>query len=79
MSNIQLLKPIASKWWFITNKDYKSYDTSEMISKSAAEDFISNEDRLVRMGMDAGPQEYAIQRPSRMLKQFRKGFKIRKH
>lgn len=78
MSNIQLLKPIASKWWFITNKDYQSYDTSEMISKYAAEDFISNEDRIVRMGMEAGPAEYAIQRPSRMLRKLRKGFTIRK-
>ena len=72
LSNIQLLKPLTNKWWFVSNKDYRAYDTSEMISSTAAEDFISNDEKLVRMGLDASPAEYAIQKPSRALRKLRK-------
>ncbi len=72
LSNIQLLKPLANRWWFVGNKDYNAYDTSEMISSTAAEDFISNDERLVRMGLDAQPNEYAIQNPSRALRKLRR-------
>lgn len=38
-------------WYFIKNKDFNSYDTSEMISKNKAEDFISNDEALLRIGL----------------------------
>ena len=72
LSNIRLLRPLSNKWWFVSNKDYKCYDTSEMISSTASSDFISNDERLVKLGMDATPQEYAIQKPSRSLLRSRK-------
>ncbi len=72
LSNVRLLRPLSNKWWFVSNKDYKSYDTSEMISGTASSDFISNDERLIKLGMDAAPQEYAIQKPSRSLKISRK-------
>lgn len=45
--NTQLIKRLDNKWWFIKNKDFNAYDTSEFISKHAAEDFISNNETLI--------------------------------
>lgn len=70
--NTQLLKRMGHSWWFVTNKDYESYDTSQMITKQSAADFISNEESLVRKGMDAQVNEMAIRKPSRRLKKRRK-------
>lgn len=50
--NSELLKPRFTFWWFVRNRDYLSYDTSEMITKQSAEDFISNEDAIKRKGLD---------------------------
>ena len=46
------LKRKSNIWWFVKNKDFNSYDTSEMISKNKAEDFISNEETLTRIGLN---------------------------
>ena len=47
-------------WWFIKNQDFNSYDTSEMVKKSTAEDFISNDETLVRKGLDSMANNDAI-------------------
>lgn len=51
--NYRDIKRLSNKWWFVKNQDYNSYDTTEMIKKGTAENFISNEEAIVRQGMDA--------------------------
>lgn len=51
--NPEMLKYLNNSWWFVRDRDYESYDTSEMISKQSAEDFISNEEAIVRKGLDS--------------------------
>ena len=50
--NTEILKPSFNYWWFVHNSDFDAYDTTEMISKQSAEDFISNEDAIKRKGLD---------------------------
>lgn len=73
--NAQLVKPLLTRWWFVRNKDFNSYDTSEMIMKGTAEDFISNEESIVRKGLDATVNEQAVSAPSRRLARQRKAKK----
>lgn len=61
--NFQLIKPQSNIWWFVRNKDYESYDTSEMIMKDSAENFISNEEAIVRRGLDNMSNPDAITKP----------------
>ncbi len=70
--NTALVQRIGNCWWFVHDLDYASYDTSEMISKSSAKDFISNEEAIVRKGLDASVNELAVSQPSRKLKKIRK-------
>ena len=70
--NAQLVKSQKNRWWFVSNKDFNAYDTSQMVSKSTAENFISNEESIVRRGLDATVNEQAIQTPSRRLTKQRK-------
>lgn len=49
-----ILQRLDHVWWFCRDKDYAAYDTSEMITRTAASDFISNEEAIVRKGLDAG-------------------------
>lgn len=63
--NSQLLQPACNFWWFVTDKDYSLYDTSQMIMKGSAEDFISNDEALQRKGLDSTVNEAAIRRPNR--------------
>lgn len=51
--NYRDIKRIGNNWFFVKNQDYNSYDTSQMISKNSAENFISNEEAIVRQGIDA--------------------------
>lgn len=51
----RVLKPLVHGWWFCQDADYNAYDTSEMITRSAAADFISNEEAIVRKGLDSQP------------------------
>ena len=51
--NPELLKYRNNSWWFVRDRDYEAYDTSEMISKQSADDFISNEEAIVRKGLDS--------------------------
>lgn len=48
--NPTLIKPFNVRWWFVHNKDFNAYDTSQMITKTAAEEFISNDEKLARLG-----------------------------
>lgn len=72
--NYSLIKRLANNWWFIKNQDFNSYDTSEMIKKGSAEDFLSNDEVLVRKGLDNMVNDKAIVHKSTYLKkQSRKG------
>ena len=51
--NSNVLKPFANKWYFVRNKDFDAYNTEEMISKQSAEDFISNEEAIIRKGLES--------------------------
>lgn len=63
--NPKLIQRSANIWWFVRNKDYEAYDTSEMIMKSAAEDFISNDEAIQRKGLDNMVNEQAIRKPNK--------------
>lgn len=63
--NPALLKRRYHEWWFVHDRDYNGYDTSEMISKTAVSDFISNEEAIVRKGLDATVNELAVKNHSR--------------
>lgn len=66
--NYKMIQRQDNIWWFVRNIDYLSYDTSEMVKKSAAENFISNEESLVRKGLDAQVNNDAIIHQSKKLK-----------
>lgn len=70
--NSQLLKPIANFWWFVKDKDFECYDTMQLIDSSASNEFISNEESIVRKGLDAMTNEQAIRRPNRQIRKKRK-------
>lgn len=70
--NVKLIKPMFNTWWFVKDGDFDSYDTTQMISRSMASDFISNEESIVRRGLDATVNELAINRPSKILRKSRK-------
>lgn len=48
------------KYWFITNRFFNMYDTSQMITKDMAKDFISNETAIVRKGLNENRQNINI-------------------
>lgn len=48
----RILENLTHRWWFCRDSDYDAYDTSEMITRTAAADFISNEEAIVRKGLD---------------------------
>lgn len=70
--NFSLIKPIANRWWFVKDKDYAAYDTKQMISRQSAEDFISNEESIVRVGLDNMSNPEAIKKPRRKKQERRK-------
>lgn len=70
--NHHLIKRVANIWWFVRDKDYNSYNTEQMISKTMASDFISNDESIQRKGLDAMSNADAIMNPSRKLKKRRK-------
>lgn len=63
--NPQLLRARGNIWYFVRNRDFAAYDTSQMILKGSAEDFISNDEAIQRKGLDAMTNEAAIQRPNK--------------
>ena len=58
--NYQMIRRFSNEWWFVRNIDYMSYDTSEMVKKTTAEQFISNEESLVRKGLDMMANDNAV-------------------
>lgn len=70
--NAQLVKRLTHKWWFVKNKDFDTYDTTQMISDSMSENFISNEEQLTRIGLDNIVNSDAVTSPSRTLRKNRK-------
>ncbi|MBQ8527247.1 MAG: hypothetical protein IJ429_02120 [Lachnospiraceae bacterium] len=66
--NVSLIKRQYHDWWFVKDRDYNAYDTSEMISETAASDFISNEEAIVRKGLDSTVNELAVKNHSRRRK-----------
>lgn len=63
--NVRLVLKLSHSWWFCKDKDFNAYDTSEMISKNAAADFISNEEALARKGLDSVVNLDAVKRPKK--------------
>lgn len=71
--NPQLLQARGNIWWFVHDSDYNAYDTSQMISKNSAENFISNDEAIQRKGLDNMVNAQAIKRPNkRVVKQLNK-------
>lgn len=70
--NSQMLQRLGHSWWFVRDIDFASYDTSQMIDKQKVSDFISNEESIVRKGLDSTVNELAIKKPSKKLKKRRK-------
>lgn len=70
--NAQLVKRLTHKWWFVKNADFNCYDTTQMISEDMSEKFISNEETLLRKGLDASTNLDAVSHASRKLKKARK-------
>lgn len=71
--NAKMVQRISHCWWFVLDEHFRTYDTSEMIGKNSAKDFISNEEAIVRKGLDSAVNDIAVQKPSRQLKKIRKG------
>ncbi|MDR2546765.1 MAG: hypothetical protein LBC96_04540 [Lachnospiraceae bacterium] len=71
--NASMIRRKSNAWWFVRNRDYHAYDTSEMITKNKSSDFISNEASIVRKGLDSTVNQLAVSTPSRQLKRARKG------
>ena len=70
--NFSMIRPTNNVWWFVTNKDFESYDTKQMISRKSAEDFISNEETIVRVGLDNMSNPDAVRRPRKQRKDGKK-------
>lgn len=64
--NTRDIKRLSNIWWFVKNQDYNAYNTLEKVSKDSAENFISNDESLKRLG-DSVANKDAIQFRSRSL------------
>lgn len=61
--NFSLIKPLRKIVWFVKDSDYNSYDTKQMISRQSSKDFISNEETIVRVGLDNMSNPDAVRKP----------------
>lgn len=50
-TNSDMLKPIRTKYLFITNRDYNAYDTTEIVGQLSKDDFLPDEQILVNQGL----------------------------
>lgn len=66
--NDKLIKKIGSRWFFVKDSLYKSYDTTQMLTKNAAEQFISNDESIRRKGYDSMSNIAAIKNPKKSKK-----------
>lgn len=65
--NINMLQRVTHKWYFVTNKWYNAYDTSELIDNAKKTDFISNAERREALGI-VQYNELGVQKPRRKLR-----------
>ena len=65
--NVRMIKRVNHSWSFINNKDYKSYDTSEIIDNAKRTDFISNSEIMEGRG-EVVFNELAVNKVSRKYK-----------
>jgi hypothetical protein len=70
--NPRLIQRVSHSWSFVFDRDYAQYDTYEMISRNKVKDFISNDEKLAKLGLDNVVNEMAINKPSRQLKRMMK-------
>ncbi len=66
--NPQNVRSLGVRWWFVRDRDFRCYDTTALVSKNMAENFISNEESVVRLGLDAQVNELAVSRPSKKIR-----------
>lgn len=71
-SNASMLKRQDHVWWFVKDSAYNAYDTAEMVDKDACSNFISNEEAIIRKGLDSGRicNDLSVNKPSRKAKKF---------
>lgn len=72
--NYSAIKRQSNVWWFVKNQDFNCYDTAEMVKKGTAEDFISNDESLVRKGLDLMANTSAVE-PKHQSKKYKKTLK----
>lgn len=73
-TNTELIRRTSNLWWFVKNADYDSYDTSQMVKKGSAEDFISNDESLSRKGLEIMENgSGVIHKSKKYKKQIRRG------
>lgn len=65
--NRDFLARLTHCWNFITNKDYKAYDTDEIIDNVKRTEFVSNDEILERRS-NVQFNELAVNKPNRRLK-----------
>lgn len=71
-SNVRMVKKLNHFWWFVKDANYASYDTSEIVSKDACSNFISNEEAIIRKGLDSSRvcNDMSVAHQSRKAKKF---------
>lgn len=69
--NRDFLSRVWHNWYFVRNKDYQSYDTSEIIDNAKRTEFVSNEEIQARRG-EVTYNELAVSKPGKKLKKFMK-------
>ena len=76
-TNSALLRHKGIAWFFVKDKDFNSYETLQLITRNASEDFISNDESIRRKGLEAGLvfNEVGINRPSSRFKKMRRNKK----
>lgn len=62
--NLDLVKPLKRGGWFVLNKHYSQYDTSELIDNAKKADFISN-DKILAGRAPAAPDLKNVSKLSR--------------
>lgn len=74
-SDARLIKPLRRTGFFITDKDYKAYDTLatvENLIKSAAEKDMLTDEQIIALRSGMNPDNSGIVRPSNIMKKIRR-------
>lgn len=75
--NTDLVRCKRTEWFYVKDSTYNQYDTSSMVTKNSAEDFISNDELLGRRGLDLMSNVEGIKHPSKRVVKQRK-MKVKK-